>query len=127
MGRGEFFFHDRHRQATRISLAGKHAKEPTHGHLPIQRTHGPELPPYQRASRFLLLLRIQLIERITRQLIVHTPAAKLLCQRPLPQPTPPMPRLNPGIRKRRIIDQPDVGEPIEHLVGHLVRNLPLSK
>lgn len=38
-----------------------------------------------------------------------------------------MPGLDPGSGKRSVVDQPDLGESIEHLIGHLVRDLPISQ
>lgn len=123
----QLLLHDRHRKAAGVPLAPEHPEQTTHRNLPIKRTHRPQLPPNQNASRLFLLLGIELIQRVPRQFVIHTPPAQLLSQRALPQTPPPMPRLNPRVGKRSIIDQPDVGKPIQHLLGHLIRNLPLRQ
>src|SRR5205807_1700534 len=92
VARVELLLHDRHRQAARISLAGKQSEQAPHRHLTFERTHRPQLPPYQLPRGLLFLLGVELLERISRQLIVHPTPAKLLRQRTFPQPAPTMPR-----------------------------------
>ena len=81
----------------------------------------------QRAGRLLFLLRLQLLQRVASQLVVHSAATEFLGQRSLAETTPAMPRFDPRGGERGVVDQADLGKPIEHLVGDLIRNLPLSQ
>lgn len=127
MAGGEFFFDDGHGDAAGVTLAGEHAEKPAHRYLAIQVAHGSKLAANQSAGRLLFLPRLQLVKRVASQLVVHSPATEFLGQRSLAETTPTMTRLDPRGGERGVIDQPDLGKPIEHLVSDLIRNLPLSQ
>ncbi len=83
MAGGEFLFDYLVGQAAGVALAGEHAEETAHRDLAIQRAHGGKLAANQGAGGLLLLLRIQFVERVASQLIVHSPATEFLGQRSL--------------------------------------------
>jgi hypothetical protein len=60
-------------------------------------------------------------------LVVDPSATQFLGERAFAQSATSMPRLDPGVGERRVVDQPDLDESVEHLVGHVVRDLPLGQ
>src|SRR5262249_14409848 len=43
------------------------------------------------------------------------------------EPPAVVPGLHPGFRERAVVDEPDLLEPRQHLLGHLVGDLPLAQ
>ena len=95
--------------------------------LLIEPLHGPQLLAHERPGRGLLVVGIDLVQRPARDLVVDPLAAQLVRQRAPRQPLAGWRRLDPGPGERLVVDQADLGEPVEQALGQLARHVLLRQ
>ena len=90
-----------------------------------------QLLAHQRPGRGLLVVRVDLVQRLAGDLVGDALAAQLLGQRPRARPLLPVPVGDPEPGERLVVDQPDLLEPVEqrgrHLVGDVLGGQPVGE
>src|SRR5690606_18615638 len=102
-----------------------HPREPEEADASIEVAGSRQPPLHQSPSGLLLLIRFEPFDGLLRRLLVDPATLQLVGQRPLGQAPPVMPRLDPSLSERLIVDEPQLGEPVEHRLRHLVGHIPL--
>lgn len=113
--------------ALAVPLAGEHARKTAQPFVPVQAPGGPELAGDELPGGLLLLLGVELPDGFVDHRRVHALGPQLTDQRAAGEPAAVVPGLDPGIGERGVVDQPDVLEAGQHLLGRLVRDLPLAQ
>ena len=105
-----------------VALAGEHPGEPADRGGAVDPLHRAELAADQDPGGGVLVLLVDLGERLLGDLVGDALAAQLLRERAAGQPLAGLARLDPGAGERRVVDEADLLEPVEqplpHLLGH---------
>lgn len=110
-----------------VALAGEHAREATQPLVAVEPTRRAQLAVDELPGRLLLLLGVELRDGRVDQCGVDTLGAQFLGERPPGEPPAVVPGLHPCLRERAVVDQSDLLEPRQHLLGGVVRDLPLAQ
>ena len=85
--------------------------------------HRAELAAHQGAGGLDLVVGVHLVQGVADDLVVDPLAAQLLRQRPARQPLAGLTLRHPLAGEGRVVDQPDLLEPVEEAAGDVVRDV----
>ena len=111
----------------RVALARQQPRQPPGRGGVVDAAQRPQLLADQGARGLLLVGRVEVVERRAGGLVVDALAPQLLGQRPAGQPAAALPALHPGPREGLVVDQPDLGEPVEQPLGELGGHVALGQ
>src|SRR5699024_3923114 len=116
--------HRPHRDARSVTLAGEHAEESAATFHRVHPFGGAGLTTDQLEGSVRLVLGLDGFQGRVGRLGVHSFAWRLLSERATGEPALVVPGAHQHLGIGGVVDQPDLGEPVQHLGDDLVRDVP---